>query len=337
MAVLLLGIVVLAEVQQSQGNGLSKRFIIPDLLVHYIVPTKYKREECILCKCFQECHSEGFQVDEENLCRDYKDSITCSEIDRCTCCNDLKIFKSCEHGGTCRNLGQGQFTCDCPAGFYGHRCEHAGTQPQQQQNDYCASTPCLNGASCTNGQNSFVCNCANGWTGQRCDKDIDECLNNPCQNGGKCVNTQGTYTCSCTTGWSGTNCVTDSLPACNHACSLEPVVKSQAVENTLAGLCPATSSRASNEALLMQCCQIGRSGTWRQGLQVKQHCQDSKIPPYTPVSEFINGQLMTDKAGVFTTCLADGSGFKMIIQQCNSTPKLIQVNGANAENYFVIY
>ena len=32
----------------------------------------------------------------------------------------------------------------------------------------CASTPCLNGGTCTDGMNGFTCSCADGYTGTTC-------------------------------------------------------------------------------------------------------------------------------------------------------------------------
>ena len=34
--------------------------------------------------------------------------------------------------------------------------------------DACASTPCLNGGTCTDGVNTFTCECVTGYTGTTC-------------------------------------------------------------------------------------------------------------------------------------------------------------------------
>lgn len=35
--------------------------------------------------------------------------------------------------------------------------------------DNCLSSPCQNGATCTNGVNSYSCDCLTGYTGHQCD------------------------------------------------------------------------------------------------------------------------------------------------------------------------
>ncbi len=35
--------------------------------------------------------------------------------------------------------------------------------------DECVSSPCENGASCTDQVNGFVCTCASGWTETQCE------------------------------------------------------------------------------------------------------------------------------------------------------------------------
>jgi hypothetical protein len=57
---------------------------------------------------------------------------------------------------------------------------------QVNTND-CASSPCLNGASCRDDVGKFECTCLPGWTGARCESDIGMCMQRPCQNDAECI------------------------------------------------------------------------------------------------------------------------------------------------------
>jgi len=67
--------------------------------------------------------------------------------------------------------------------FSGDHCE---------RQDYCASSPCRNGAECRSLEDSYKCTCAPGFTGPNCADDIDECERNPCKHG-TCKNIHGSY------------------------------------------------------------------------------------------------------------------------------------------------
>ena len=98
----------------------------------------------------------------------------------------------------------------------GHNCE--------LNTDDCASSPCKNGATCTDGVFAYTCTCAAGWTGKNCDTDINECDLLVCQNDATCLNLDGTYNCTCKPGFSDVNCSTDideceSSPCVNGNCT----------------------------------------------------------------------------------------------------------------------
>ena len=71
--------------------------------------------------------------------------------------------------------------------------------------DECASTPCMNGATCQDWTNMFTCQCAVGYYDTLCDLDFDECESNPCIHG-TCNDEIGTYSCDCETGYTGQSC-----------------------------------------------------------------------------------------------------------------------------------
>uniref|UniRef100_A0A8C1V3N2 Neurogenic locus notch homolog protein 1 n=1 Tax=Cyprinus carpio TaxID=7962 RepID=A0A8C1V3N2_CYPCA len=94
--------------------------------------------------------------------------------------------------------------------------------------DECASTPCKNGAKCTDGPNKYTCECTpednasppktslysfscfhcytlGGFAGVHCELDINECISSPCHYG-VCRDGVAAFTCDCRPGYTGSMC-----------------------------------------------------------------------------------------------------------------------------------
>ncbi|KAM9807110.1 uncharacterized protein vwde isoform 2-T4 [Syngnathus typhle] len=106
----------------------------------------------------------------------------------------------CVNGGWCvsdvnTTAGSGNYTCACPGGFKGHRCE--------VNVDDCKPNPCRLGR-CVDGPDSFSCICPAGMTGVTCREDVNECVSQPCYPGVDCTNTLGSFSCGlCPSGYVG--------------------------------------------------------------------------------------------------------------------------------------
>jgi len=169
------------------------------------------------------------------------DSDNCSvDIDECA----TEGF--CANGGTCTN-SVGGFTCDCPAGWGGARCD--------EDIDECAAdTPaCQNGGVCGNTEGSFTCACPDNWQGEFCEIDVDECANaantgtDLCNNDGKCMNTQGDFECLCTNGWAGQTCTEDFDECAAALCPEGTICKS--TKQSFTCECPPRGCNNLDEAL----------------------------------------------------------------------------------------
>jgi hypothetical protein len=106
------------------------------------------------------------------------------------------VSMPCLNGGSCNNAVSG-YSCTCVAGYTDINCGSGGcvflqiflsvfcpyvlklkTYTYAEINmqtcvcitvtNNCASSPCQNGATCTNGVNTYTCQCVPGYTGVNC-------------------------------------------------------------------------------------------------------------------------------------------------------------------------
>jgi hypothetical protein len=81
-------------------------------------------------------------------------------------------------------------------------------------NATCYTNGCLNNATCNNSTGTPICKCAFGFNGAVCQNTTNFCTTTPCMNGGSCTNNITNpptgYTCNCILFWSGQNCTTSS-------------------------------------------------------------------------------------------------------------------------------
>lgn len=152
-------------------------------------------------KCITQPSMDTFYCE----CDDGFAGIFCGEYDACQ-------HKPCQNNGTCSDLRQGalgrNFTCACPPGFDGDRC--------QALVDHCMSQPCRNGASCSSSLEGPHCYCPEGYQGSLCELKMDPCSPSPCHNNGTCQSQPHSqspgspsvpgFTCTCPPGFTGPIC-----------------------------------------------------------------------------------------------------------------------------------
>ncbi|XP_029183167.2 fibropellin-1-like [Acropora millepora] len=103
----------------------------------------------------------------------------------------------CWNGGLCSTNGS-SFTCSCPQGFRGQKCEYRSTD--------CQVNPCVHGICSLDKSGKPECYCTPGFTGQRCEIDHNECASEPCKNGALCIDQVNGYKCICNGDTYGRHC-----------------------------------------------------------------------------------------------------------------------------------
>ncbi|KAK7492801.1 hypothetical protein BaRGS_00015939 [Batillaria attramentaria] len=84
---------------------------------------------------------------------------------------------------------------------------------------FCSSSPCLNGAKCTEGCFGIYCACPTDHYGQRCEYSHNQCASRPCQNHGRCTDLIAAYKCDCNEGSTGVHCEHTIPNALHYNCS----------------------------------------------------------------------------------------------------------------------
>uniref|UniRef100_A0A8D3AFN6 Slit homolog 3 (Drosophila) n=1 Tax=Scophthalmus maximus TaxID=52904 RepID=A0A8D3AFN6_SCOMX len=124
------------------------------------------------------------------------------------------ILFPCSNGGTChiQHGHEDHFSCVCPPGFEGHRCE---INP-----DDCEDNDCENNSTCIDGVNNYTCICPPNYTGDLCEEVVDPCLHgfDPCQHDSKCVHVGRSYRCDCLPGYVGQHCEQDYNDCLENKC-----------------------------------------------------------------------------------------------------------------------
>ena len=108
---------------------------------------------------------------------------------------------NCSSNGYCyQNPLTGLVGCYCMQSFSGIAC-NIDSRP-------CSSSPCLNGATCTDvmSNNSYSCTCDPYFTDSNCATKLDVCSSETCSSHGSCADVNNTATCHCYESYFGDKC-----------------------------------------------------------------------------------------------------------------------------------
>ncbi|XP_077988231.1 CUB and sushi domain-containing protein 1-like [Glandiceps talaboti] len=114
------------------------------------------------------------------------------------------LAQPCNGDATCID-GDLSFTCICPIGFSGRRCEFVT----------CEASPCYayGTATCVDSSTGFSCNCSDGYFGSEC--QYENCRPDSCQSNATCVDDLYGFRCICPPRFTGLRCTTELSPPCN--------------------------------------------------------------------------------------------------------------------------
>ncbi|XP_066931947.1 fibropellin-1-like isoform X2 [Clytia hemisphaerica] len=152
----------------------------------------------------------------------------------CKAIGDVCAPNPCENGGQCRHGVDGKlFSCECPHGFLGIRCELPNP---------CANSPCLHNGACIDESSSkekgilmadrhdYKCFCTPGYRGKNCEEtNLAACSSGPCKNNGFCFDASSEshkrhlahpddYECFCPNGFAGKDCEYEHYPCVSSPC-----------------------------------------------------------------------------------------------------------------------
>ncbi|XP_039710565.1 basement membrane-specific heparan sulfate proteoglycan core protein isoform X6 [Pteropus medius] len=107
--------------------------------------------------CVRELRIQGEEIVFHDL------NLTVHGISHCPTCRD----RPCQNGGLCQDSESSSYTCICPAGFTGSRCEHS-------QALHCHPEACGPDATCVNRPDGrgYTCRCHLGRSGMRCEEGV---------------------------------------------------------------------------------------------------------------------------------------------------------------------
>lgn len=107
--------------------------------------------------CVRELRIQGEEIVFHDL------NLTTHGISHCPTCQD----RPCQNGGQCHDSESSSYTCVCPAGFTGSRCEHS-------QALHCHPEACGPDATCVNRPDGrgYTCRCHLGRSGMRCEEGV---------------------------------------------------------------------------------------------------------------------------------------------------------------------